>query len=192
MPKKIKAKPPVLHTREGMEAAAAEYLKAKLSYATLTAELETAKAKVEANYIDRLNALADQVDQICASVQNFCTKHRSELMPDQKKSFETMSATIGFRDTPPRTEKAKKKDTWEQLADSLVTLKIMDAEGDVILAGINYVKEPALQVNKEALLADRGKFTADQLKQMGIRFEQDEVFYIDPKSDVVTGDVKAA
>jgi hypothetical protein len=56
----------------------------------------------------------------------------------------------------------------------------------------HFVREPAPQVDKPALLVDRATFTPEELRIMGIAFEQDELFFIDPKSEVAQGDSREA
>jgi hypothetical protein len=47
-------------------------------------------------------------------------------------------------------------------------------------------------VDKKSLLADRDRLTGEQLAEAGIRFEQDELFYITPKSEVAAKTVMQA
>ncbi len=90
-------------------------------------------------------------------------------------------ATVGFRTEPPSVEK-KGKDTWGAIAKRLAALDW----------GQPYVNDPAPEVDKKALLADRAKLTEEQLDQAGIRFEADEIFYISPKSEVAEKSVQQA
>lgn len=198
MSKKTKLKPVILHTREGMEAEATEYVKLQLRLIELTARMEQRKAEVEQEFEKELNEVAQQIEIKFAAVQNFCETHRSLVVTAECKSFDTVNATIGFRDTPPAVDK-KTSDTWEGVArrmEGLVFYHPEDAskppeQRRVVLDCSQYVKAPP-QLLKAALLADRSNFTAEQLRAMGIKFTSEELFYITPKSQVAAGDVKEA
>jgi phage host-nuclease inhibitor protein Gam len=200
MTKPTTPKPAILHTREAMEAVAAEYVRQKLAHLALTAALEQEKAAIEKRCAPRLNKLALDIELNFAAVQNFCTQHRALVLDGKAKSFETLNATIGFRDTPPRVDKVRSKETWGAIARRLLGLVFTRPEDDhldplnrrpLLDCGI-YVREGEPEVAKDVLLADRAHLTADQLTTMGLRFESEELFYIEPKSQVAQGDTKAA
>jgi len=88
----------------------------------------------------------------------------------EKRSLDCTHATIGFRVTPPRIERASRKWTW-----SAVALKLADLGW-----GKRYLRVPAPEVNKEALLADRAELSPVELRQAGLRIAQEERFYIAP------------
>lgn len=200
MSKKTKLKPTVLHTREAMEAEVTDYVKLKLRHVEISARMEQLKAQVEQKFEEELNDLARQIDAKFAAVQNFCETHRGELVTDKLKSFETINAVIGFRDTPPAVGKLVQKDNWGGIAKRMEGLVFyhpedLQLEPDkrrVVLDCSKYVKESDPDISKTALLQDRSKFTAEQLRAMGIAFTSEEHFYVEPKSDVVIGDTKEA
>ena len=84
--------------------------------------------------------------------------------------------------TPPRVEKISGKDTFGKIGLRLESLEW----------GAAYVRYPDPEVNKEKLLADRARLNAEQLQEAGLKIEQDENFFIRPKSDVVEQSVQAA
>jgi phage host-nuclease inhibitor protein Gam len=88
----------------------------------------------------------------------------------EKRSFDCTHAIIGFRVTPPRIERASRKWTW-----SAVALKLADLGW-----GKRYLRVPAPEVNKEAILADRAELSAVELRQAGLRISQEERFFIAP------------
>ena len=89
--------------------------------------------------------------------------------PD-KRSFTCTHATIGFRSTPPRIERASRKWTWSEVAVKLSELAW----------GRRYLRQPAPEVNKEAVLADRHELAISELKKVGIKIVQEERFFITP------------
>jgi len=200
MSKKTKFKPSILHTRESMEAEVTEYVKLKLEHIELTARMEREKADIEKQHEARINELAQLIDAKFAGVQNFCETHRGELVTGKIKSFETVNAVIGFRDTPPAVGKRREKETWGSIAKRLEGLvfyhpddaKLQPENRRVILDCSKYVKEADPELSKTALLADRARLTADQLLAMGVAFTSEEHFFVEPKSQVAAGDAKEA
>jgi phage host-nuclease inhibitor protein Gam len=182
-----KAKPAVIHTREGMEAAVNDYAQLKLKHLAVLARLEQSKKEVERKFESELNGLANDIELKFASVQNYCMVHRSELLNGDKKSFETISARLGFYDTPMRVEKRSSKETFGNIAKRLLGLVFKKGD-EVVLDCEQYVRTADPDLDKNALLADRTKFTAEQLDAMGIKFERDEIFFIEPKSELTEGD----
>jgi phage host-nuclease inhibitor protein Gam len=89
---------------------------------------------------------------------------------DEKRSLDCTHATLVFRVTTPRIEKASRKWTW-----SAVALKLADLSW-----GKRYLRIPAPEVNKEALLADRAELSPIELRQAGLRIAQEERFFIAP------------
>lgn len=95
---------------------------------------------------------------------------------ETKKSLDLTSAVIGFRTGTPKVVKGKKHSSFAAVAKAM--LKISWAK--------KYIKLKEPDVNKELLIADRKILTADQLNELGLRIEQDEAFYIDPKVEELT------
>ena len=89
---------------------------------------------------------------------------------DDKLSLRCTHAVIGFRTTPPRVDRASRKWIW-----SAIALKLAD-----VAWGKRYLRVPAPEVNKEALLADRAELSAAELRQVGLKIVQEERFYISP------------
>ena len=79
-------------------------------------------------------------------------------------------ATIGFRETSPRVERASRKWTWTAAA-----LKLAESEW-----GRRYLRIPSPEVDKEALLADQPTLSAEELRQAGIKIVQGERFFAEP------------
>ena len=130
---------------------------------------------------EQMLALAKRIEVREAGVFVYCQQHRAQLFPD-KKSIDFLLATVGYRTEPPSVEKCFRRDTWSAIAQRLEALPW----------GSRYVNIPEPEVDKKALLADREKLSAEQLSEAGIRFEQDEQFYITPKSEVAARTVLEA
>lgn len=181
MPKKEKIVPCIITSRESMESVVADIVGLKLEHAELTAAMEQEIAQVQKRHQGGILAVDRQIQVKEAGVFVYCQQNRKVLFPE-KKSIDLLLATVGFRDNPPSVEKRMKKDTWEAVADRLQALDWGQA----------YLTERAPDVSKAKLLADRERLTEDQLAAAGVRFEQDETFFIAPKSQVAEPTVKEA
>jgi phage host-nuclease inhibitor protein Gam len=166
---------------EALDSRIAECVRLKLRHKTLTAEMETAVAQLQKGYAARLGKLADDCAEVEVEIKTYCDIHRAALFPE-KKSRDTLTAEIGYEITPPRVETASRKITWSNVVERLLRLAW----------GKAYVRNPTPQPDKPALLADRDKFTPEQLNSAGIRFLQDEQFFIRPKSEVAEATTQPA
>lgn len=173
--KKQKIPVALIHSREALDAAVADVATMKLRFAAARAEMELEVAAVQERHQQYLLELSRQIEAREAGVFVFCQEHRCELFPE-KQSIDFLLATVGFRTEPPSVERVSKKDTWTAVAKRLEALKW----------GADFVTVPEPEVDKRALLAHRAELTEEQLRAAGLRFEQDELFYLTPKSDVST------
>src|SRR5580658_9802523 len=181
MSKKEKIQTIPIVSREGLDAAVAEVATLKIQYAAAKADMELEIARVQERHQEQMLALAKHIEFREAGVFVYCQQHRAQLFPE-KKSIDFLLATVGFRIEPPSVEKSSRKDTWSAIAQRL----------EASAWGTRYVNTPEPEVDKKALLGDREKLTAEQLSEAGIRFEQDELFYITPKSEVAARTVLEA
>ena len=89
---------------------------------------------------------------------------------NEKRSMACTHATIGFRVTPPRVDRASRKWPW-----SAIALKLAEVSW-----GRRYLSIPAPEVNKEAVLSDRAELAAPELRLVGLKIVQEERFFITP------------
>jgi phage host-nuclease inhibitor protein Gam len=179
--KRQKLEPCIITSRAGLEAVVADVVKLKLELAEATAVMEQEIADVQKRHQEKLLALNRQMEAREAGVFVYCQKNRAALFTD-KKSLDLLLATVGFEMTPPRVEKVSRKDTFGQIGLRLENLDW----------GAAYVRYPDPEVNKELILADRAKLKPEQLEQAGLKIEQDENFFIRPKSAVAEQSVREA
>lgn len=88
----------------------------------------------------------------------------------ENRTLACTHAQVGFRTGPPRVDRLSRKWTWSEIADKLAG----------IAWGRAYLRQPAPEVNKEAVLAAREKLTAEELRQVGLKIIQNKRFYITP------------
>lgn len=158
---------------ESLESRIAEIVRLKIKRTAIRAEADDEVARLEKRFQNKLTALDDEIADLEAAAQSYCVALRADLFP-AKKSRETALAEYGFELTPPRVETASKKITWKDVVARCQRM------GQAALA---YVRQPEPKPDKEALLADREKLSPEMQTAMGIRFAQDEQFFIRPKPE---------
>jgi phage host-nuclease inhibitor protein Gam len=176
-------KPPIVPilSRAALDAVVAEIATLKIQYAAAQADLELEVARAQQRRQEQMSTLARQIESREAGVFLYCRQHRAQLFPG-KKSLDFPLATVGFRTEPPSVQKSSRKDTWTAIAQRM----------EASAWGSRYTSLPEPEVDKKALLADREKLSLEQLAEVGIIFQQDELFYITPKSEVALRTVREA
>jgi len=181
MTKRQKLEPCIVSSRAALEAVVADVVKLKIEQAQATAAMEREVADVQKRHQENLLGIGRQIEAREAGVFVYCRKNRFALFPE-KKSMDLLFATIGFELTPPRVDKTNGKDTFGKIGLRLENLEW----------GAAYVRYPDPEVNKEKILADRAKLKPEQLEEAGLTIEQDENFFIRPKSDALEQSVREA
>lgn len=174
MHKKSKVISMMIASREAMESVVADIVRLKLQHARLTAAMEEEIAAVQKRHQEAAAELCRDLASKEASVQAYCEQHRGELFR-HRKSLDLLLAEVGFECTPHRVEKRIGRASWASIARRLQKLA-WSAE--------KYVRLGAPEVDKQALLKDRHTLTPERLAQAGIKFAQDENFFIRPRSEL--------
>lgn len=157
-------------SRTGLEARLATLISTRIQHTAAVAEMEQEVSQVQARHQARINKLAAEIDQLEAPIVMFCQAQRSELFTE-KKSLETPLATVGFRLHPYSVEKIRKKDTEKEIALRLACTPW----------GSAYSVPQDPKIDKQAIILDRDSLTTEQLASVGLRLEQEESFYIEPR-----------
>jgi len=164
-----------INSTEGLEAAIAAVVRKRILHTQAVAAKESEAAELEQRHQRTISNLLDEIADFEAGIQDYCIAHRAALFTS-KKSRETNLAEFGFELTPPRVETAGKKVKWKDVVGRLLRLSWAAA----------YVRQPEPQPDKQALLADREKLSPEQCLAAGIRFCQDEQFFIRPKPETAS------
>ncbi|HWD94130.1 MAG TPA: host-nuclease inhibitor Gam family protein [Verrucomicrobiae bacterium] len=181
MIKRQKLEPCIINSRTALDAVVADVVKLKLEHTQATAAMEQQIAEIQKRHQENLLGIARQIEAREAGVFVYCQKNRAALFPE-KKSLDLLLATVGFEMTPPRVEKISGKDTFGKISLRLESLDW----------GAAYVRYPDPEVNKEKILADRAQLRPEQLQEAGLKIEQDENFFLRPKSEVAEQSVREA
>ncbi len=166
---------------EALDSAVAEVIRLKIERTSLVAAKDGEVALIEKKHQAGITAKEAEISAAEERVQEYCVAHRPELFTE-KKSRETSLAEFGFELTPPRVETTSRKVTWKDVVARLKRLAW----------GAAYLNQPEPKPDKNALLADREKFSPDQLTAAGIQFVQDEQFFIRPKPETAQETVREA
>lgn len=161
-----------LTSPDALDAAVADVVRTRIKLTEATAELEARLAEIQKRAEPELAALREEIATREAAIREYCEAHRAELFAD-RKSRETALAVYGFELTPPRVETASRRLKWADVIERLKRLAW----------GAAYLRIPEPRLDKEALLADRDRLSAEQLQAAGLRFTQDEQFFIRPKPE---------
>jgi phage host-nuclease inhibitor protein Gam len=160
---------PTIHTRQELDAVVENIVQIQLDHAALEREQEQEIASVRQKYRSPLAELDRYLLLETTWIETWARNH-PDVFDDARRSISCTHATIGFRVSPPRVDRASRKWTWTDIA-----LKLGE-----LAWGRRYLRQPALEVNKEALLADRAELVAPELRKIGIKIVQDERFFITP------------
>ncbi len=121
---------------------------------------------VRGRYRAQLAAIQDLLAQETAWAEAWARRHRRELGPDG--TLAGAHATLGFRAEPPRIERASRRWTWSRIAATLAALPW----------GAEYLRTPEPIVDQEALVADLGKLSREELRAAGVIVTEGEQFFL--------------
>lgn len=169
-------------TAEQANDAFATYAKADAQINKINADIELQCAKIREKRADELTRLSDEREKAFDTLQAYAVENQAELFT-KKKSLDMTHGTIGFRTGTPKL-KTLKGFTW---ASALQLVK-------QFLPG--YVRTTD-EIAKDKLLADRElkEVTAtnhekpitmtEAMAECGIKVDQDETFFVEPKKEEV-------
>ncbi|MFA7097761.1 MAG: host-nuclease inhibitor Gam family protein [Gammaproteobacteria bacterium] len=168
-----------IKTRDDLEGVFGEYATLVIELDRLTAQMELEIAAVRKKYEDRLAARKEPAEALFADLQAYAT-----LNPDvfgDKRSIELLHGTLGFRTCPPRVLQVPGVKVEHTLAaiDARMGGQWMRVRRDLDKAAVLASVAQAREAGPEA--ADR---MAADLAAVGLRVEQDEVFFAEPKREL--------
>ncbi|KAA6323099.1 hypothetical protein EZS27_027431 [termite gut metagenome] len=158
-------------SRERMEEAFGMFAFADAKLQGINATMDAAITKIREKYADDLAKWQAQKDETFDVLQTYASENRDDLF-SKKKSMETAHGILGFRTGTPKL-KTRKGFTWGAVLELLKEFNP------------SYVRMTE-EIAKDKLLADRDDEDMPELMQKtGIKVEQDETFYVEPKKEEV-------
>jgi phage host-nuclease inhibitor protein Gam len=159
---------PTIQSRHELDAVVENIVQLQLNRAEIERDQEQEIAGIRQKYRAPLAELERYLTLETTWVETWARGNSSSFIGRQSLSL--THAVIGFRVSPHRVDRASRKWTWTEIALKLGELSW----------GRRYLRQPALEVNKEALLGDRAELSPAELKQAGLKIVQEERFYIAP------------
>jgi phage host-nuclease inhibitor protein Gam len=148
----------------------AEYADADAKIQMITSKMDVEITAIREKYADKLQKLQEIKEQSMNVLMAYAQQH-PELFA-KKKSLEMTHGVIGFRTGTPSL-KTLKGFTWSSVTNLLK---------EFLPNYVRIVEEPA----KDKLLADREVEEVSKLfPKVGIRVEQTETFFIEPKKEEI-------
>lgn len=165
MPPRLKATASI-DTRAQFEATVDEICKLQLDREQLVTDRDRLLADVREEHDPRIEAVGQEIAAKLVLCEKFATVHRETLFGKLKSAASSL-ATFGFRTGNPKLVLLNRKWKWD---DVLVALKVK---------GRNELVRTKEEADKEALK----KLGDEELACFGLRIDQDETFFIEPKRD---------
>lgn len=172
MSKRIKSNGPVIQSRGEAEGVLARIRSRVLNQQTLTADRERELQAVDEKYKGQLLLIEQEVNALTEQLRVWAEANPSEF--GTAKSLVMTDGVIGWRIGNP-TLKPLSGWTWDRVLEKL--------KSAAAYAGFVRIKE---EVDKASILAQRESLPAGDLRAMGVRVVQDDLFFVDPKVEEVT------
>jgi phage host-nuclease inhibitor protein Gam len=167
-PSPSQAAAPAIQTRQHLDAVLENIAHLRHERDELHRAQENEIAAVRQSYRAPLAEMEDYLVLETSWAESWARAHPDALAAD--RSLACAHATIGFHAMPPRIERASRRWTWSRIALTLAGLAW----------GRRYLRVPAPEVDKEALLADLADLSPLDLRTAGIKIVQGERFFITP------------
>jgi phage host-nuclease inhibitor protein Gam len=169
---------PVLKTRDDAEQMMHTLAAAVNHQRALTAERDAQVLAITQRYAARLAELGATVERCTVFLGEWAEANPAEF-PKARKSIDMTAGTLGFRTGTPKLKLLSRAWNWD---------KVLAAVQATLPAFIRSKPE----VDKEAILGQREEL-AEFLPLVGLKVDQDESFFIEPKlTEVETKQTTAA
>lgn len=159
---------PAIRTRQQLDAVLENIVRLRRERDELYQALDRDLAAVRQNYRAPLAEMDHYLDLETSWAETWARENPGAFAAD--RSLACAHATIGFTAMPPRIERASRRWTWSRIAQTLAGLAW----------GKRYLRVPAPEVDKEALVADLAGLSPLELRNAGIKIVQGERFFITP------------
>ena len=171
---------PAIQTRQQLEAVLENIAHLQRARDELRRVEQDELAAVRQRYRAPLAEMEHYLDLEMGWAESWAHAHAEAL--GAGRSLTCAHAAIGFHATPPRIERASRRWTWSRIAGTLAGFAW----------GRRYLRVPAPEVDKEALLADLARLSPVELRDAGIKVVQGVRFFITPHQPAETAWQEAA
>lgn len=154
----------VVKSRTEVEELVGEIREAKIMEQRTLAAMNRDVQQAQARYAPALTGLASEIEAKVRTVQAWAESHPDEFA--KRKSIEFTHGTVGFRTGTPKLALLNRKWNWEKVLEAV----------RVMLPQFVRTK---LEVDKEALIAQRDEVLAYPLADCGMKVVQEETFFLE-------------
>jgi phage host-nuclease inhibitor protein Gam len=175
MSKRIKA--PALKTRAEFDETVDRCVALQTKIDLLNARQARAQKRVLDAFAVKIEPLETEQKLLAAQAAKYADEHRDEILPTKAKSAQTTLGTFGYRTGNPAT-KTLSKWTWEKVVEALKLEKLTA----YIVSKPEPAKAKILADGKDGILCNADGMPV-ALSKVGIKIDQGEVFYIEPKTE---------
>jgi phage host-nuclease inhibitor protein Gam len=161
---------PALRTRAQLEVLLENIAELRREREAAWQAQEAELAAVRARHRAPLTELQDLLALETSWAEAWAREHRAEL--GAEGALSCTHATLGFRAGPPRVERASRRWTWSRIAVTLAALPW----------GARYLRTPEPVVDAEAIAADLGKLSREELRAAGMEVVEGEQFFLEVRS----------
>lgn len=140
----------------------------EVELAGIRATRDKAIQAINETYKPTLDPLEDQRDLWLKLAEEYAAENRADLLPKDTKSGESTQAFYGFRLGQPTMKLLSRKWSWEKVVESL--------KATYAARFVRTKEEP----DKEKL---RSELTDAELAEVGLRVDQTERFFVEPKTE---------
>jgi phage host-nuclease inhibitor protein Gam len=156
-----------------IDAASAEevlgnYATADAAIRELNAQIDQQITKLREKYALALEDLTTERDKCFEGIQDYAESNAKLFIA--RRSYEMTHGTIGFRTGTPKVKPLNKKFTFASITELVK---------EFLPKYLRTVEE----LDKEKIIADRGKIDEKKMEQCGMQVVQDETFFIELKTE---------
>lgn len=160
---------PIIKTREEMEEVVRTINELTQIRDSLTVEMDAELTEVREQYAGKMFSAQTNLDKIMGFAKEWAEANKESF--GDRKSIEMAHGVVGFRTGTPKLKPLAGM-TWEKIKARLLNF------------GKGYTRT-TVEVDKEAILADREALKAEGLQALGVKVAQDESFYVEPKRESI-------
>jgi len=169
MSKRIKVTGPTIRSRSEAETVLGDIRSATITRNQAMADRERERKAIDDTYGAALERLDREIETRSEQLRGWAEANPSEF--NGLKSLDLTHGVVGWRIGNP-TLKTLTGWSWDRVLEKL----------ESVTDGLRFIRTKE-EVDKQALLAERATFTAEQLRELGVKITQEEAFFVEPKLD---------
>lgn len=176
--KTSRLKAPSLSSRIEFERCVDDLARTTVALRKLEARRDDKLQQVRAEWEPSVREASARTESLTLLVEKYAEEHREELLPGKLKSAETSLAVFGFRLGNPTLKLLNRRCSWEGVVAALKLL------------GLAQFVRTVEEADKDGIKG--ANLPKDQLDQLGVKIDQVETFYVEPKEQPTAQEARVA